>query len=63
MMAEKVFIDFKNVAAFTCQECGKSWKKDLTPIMDRINKTAHLTKFKYPCGHSFSVIFNKRRHN
>lgn len=62
MMAEKVFIDFKNVAAFTCPECGKSWKKDLTPIMDRINKTAHLTKFKYPCGHSFSVIFDKRRH-
>ncbi|MDF1594253.1 MAG: PilZ domain-containing protein [Desulfobacterales bacterium] len=61
-MAEKVFIDFKNVAAFACPECGKSWKKDLTPLMDRINNNGDPMKFKYPCGHSFSVIFDKRRH-
>jgi hypothetical protein len=62
VMEQKVFIDSKNIAAFKCLECGKSWKKDLTPIMDRIHKNGHRIKFKYPCGHSFYVIFDKRRH-
>ena len=62
-MEQKIFIDTINIATFTCPDCGKSWKKDLTPVMDRINKNDHPIKFKYPCGHSFSVVFDKRRHH
>jgi len=61
-MEEKVFIDSRNFAVFKCPECGNSWKKDLTPIRDRINKNGHRIKFRFPCGHSCSVSFDNRRH-
>ncbi|MEW6673316.1 MAG: PilZ domain-containing protein [Thermodesulfobacteriota bacterium] len=61
-MEERIHIDSNNIAAFKCPECGNSWKKNLTPVMERIIQNGYRLKFKYPCGHSFSVIFDKRRH-
>jgi len=59
-MVEKVFVNSVNIASFTCPECKKSRKIGLSQINQF--KTNRF-KCKCPCGCSFPVILEKRRHN
>lgn len=59
-MAKNLFVNSDNIATFECPKCKKSWKKDLSQQIDRfINKRIKCT---CPCGFSFPVTLDKRRH-
>jgi len=59
-MPEKVFVNSENIAVFECPQCKKKWKKDFS----QLNQFgSNRLKCKCPCGHSFSVILEKRRHD
>lgn len=58
-MAERVFINAENMATFQCPQCKKSWKKDFSQL-SRFN--SNRLRCKCPCGHTFAVILEKRRH-
>lgn len=59
-MVEKLFVNSDNIATFECPKCKKSWKKDLSQQIDRfINDRIKCT---CPCGFSFPVTLDKRRH-
>lgn len=60
-MTEKVFINDQKIATFKCPECEKSWTKDLSDFKDHDNFIR--LKCKCPCGNSFSVSLDKRRHS
>ena len=47
------------MATFTCPECKKSWQKNLSQFA---RFETNRFKCKCPCGHSFPVILEKRRH-
>ncbi len=58
-MAKKLFVNSDNIATFECPKCKKSWKKDLSQLIDRfINNRI---KCACPCGFSFSVKLDKRK--
>jgi len=59
-MVEKVFLNSENFANFLCPQCEKSWKKDLNNFKSHDKKI--IFKCKCPCGHSFSVLLERRRH-
>ena len=59
-MVEKVFVNSENIASFTCPECKKTWKKDMSQLK---HFNTNRLKCKCPCGYSFPVILEKRRHH
>jgi hypothetical protein len=60
-MTVKVFLNDQQKATFKCPECEKSWTKDLSKFKNH-EKMIRL-KCKCPCGHSFPVQLEKRRHS
>jgi hypothetical protein len=59
-MAEKVFLSDNKQATFVCPECKKSRTVDISKYKNLVN--AAKIKCKCPCGHSYSVILEKRRY-
>jgi hypothetical protein len=59
-MAEKVFLNHECSATFKCPECERSWTKNLSNFKN-IDSLTRL-KCNCPCGNSFPVSLEKRRH-
>ena len=57
-MVEKVFLNSENLATFLCPQCQKTFKKDLTEIINHHKKIRF--KCKCPCGYSFPVLLERR---
>jgi len=59
-MTEKIFVNSENIVALQCPQCKKTWKKDFSNL-SQFN--TNRLRCKCPCGHSFPVILEKRRHD
>ncbi|MBW1892446.1 MAG: PilZ domain-containing protein [Deltaproteobacteria bacterium] len=59
-MSQKVFIAQNNTATFVCPECQKSKTTDVSKYKNI--ETAVRVKCKCPCGHSYSVLLERRKH-
>ena len=59
-MSQKAFIAKDNTATFVCPECQKSKTADVSKY--KHIETAVRVKFKCPCGHSYSVLLERRKH-
>jgi predicted RNA-binding Zn-ribbon protein involved in translation (DUF1610 family) len=59
-MSQKAFIAKDNTATFVCPECQKSKTADVSKYK-HIEKAVRV-KFKCPCGHSYSVLLERRKH-
>lgn len=59
-MSEKVFITQKNTATFVCPACQKSKTADVSKYKEA--ETAVRVKCKCPCGHTYSVLLERRKH-
>lgn len=59
-MVEKVFANSDYVATFECPQCKKTWKKDLSQLKNRINKSQ--VNARCSCGFTFPITLDKRRH-
>jgi len=59
-MAEKVFVTENNMAVFECPQCNKAKRADVSRYKD-IRQIIRL-KVKCPCGHSYKVVLERRRH-
>ncbi len=58
-MATKVFVTSNFMATFTCPECCKSKRKDISKFFK--HETQVKLKYKCECQHSFSVTLERRR--
>jgi len=59
-MVEKESVSSGNITTIECPQCKKTWKKDLSELKNRINKSQ--VKSRCPCGFSFPITLDKRRH-
>lgn len=59
-MLQKVFIAKDNTATFVCPECQKSKTANVSKYKN-IEKAVRVN-FKCPCGHSYSVLLERRKH-
>ena len=59
-MVKKIFITEDLHASISCDECGKIYKKDVSTFIGH----KHSVKLRYTCkcGHSASVILERRRY-
>ncbi|WP_022668933.1 PilZ domain-containing protein [Desulfospira joergensenii] len=59
MTIPRVFVTSTFTATFSCSDCGKSYQKDVSPFIG--HEAEVKLKYKCKCGHSFSVILERRR--
>jgi hypothetical protein len=59
-MAEKIHLDSEHCASITCPECKKSFKIDLSRLETSMKQIR--VNCNCPCGNSFPVILDRRRH-
>ena len=59
-MIQKVYVSNDNKATFKCPQCGLVKEKDVSKFI-KIKSTVKL-KCKCVCGHTYPVIFERRRH-
>lgn len=59
-MTEKVFIGSNDMATFKCPECMKTKTANVSRFRN-IQKAVHV-KCKCPCGHTYSVLLERRKH-
>jgi hypothetical protein len=59
-MAEKVFVTENNMAVFECPQCNKAKSVDVSRYKD-IRQVVRI-KVKCPCGHSYKVVLERRKH-
>ena len=59
-MVEKVFVTESNMAVFECPQCKKGKNVDVSRYMD-IRQAVRI-KVKCPCGHSYIVVLERRKH-
>jgi PilZ domain-containing protein len=59
-MAEKVFVTESNMAVFECPQCNKAKNVDVSRYKD-IRQVVRI-KVKCPCGHSYRVVLERRKH-
>ena len=59
-MSQKVYVSSDKKATFSCPQCGLVKEKDVSKFLD-IKATVKL-KCKCVCGHSYPVVFERRRH-
>ena len=59
-MLQKAFIAKDNTATFVCPECQKSKTADVSKYK-HIEKAVRV-KISCPCGHSYSVLLERRKH-
>ncbi len=60
-MTAKVLMNEKNMATFICPKCNKVKAANVSKYKDI--ETAVKIKCSCPCGHSYSVILERRKHN
>lgn len=60
-MLVKVYINEQKMGTITCPECKKPWEKDFSQIKDFPKK--NMLKCNCPCGHSFPIKLERRRHS
>lgn len=56
-MAEKLSANYGNIE---CPQCKRNWKKDLSQLKQRFNKSQ--INGRCSCGYSFAITLDKRRH-
>lgn len=59
-MSLKVFINDKNMATFICPKCEKSKTTNVSKYKQ--TETSVRVNCKCPCGHSYSVLLERRKH-
>ena len=59
-MTQKIFLADNSTATLLCPECNQSKTADLSKYKD-LNKSVRLN-IKCPCGNSYSVVLERRRH-
>ena len=59
-MAEKVFVNSNMVGTIACPQCKKHWEKDLSKFKNLSNING--IKCKCPCGYSFPIELERRKH-
>jgi hypothetical protein len=59
-MTQKVFLSEKNTAKLICIACNRSYEADMSAYLNYPN-TAKI-KAKCKCGHTWSVVLEKRRY-
>jgi hypothetical protein len=59
-MLEKVYVNEKKLGTITCPKCKKLWEKDFSQVKDFQKK--NMLKCKCPCGNSFPIKLERRRH-
>lgn len=59
-MPQKVFVNQDQMATFTCPECGKAKRMDVSRFCSQ-EKEIRL-KYKCQCGNAYSVILERRRY-
>jgi len=59
-MAEKVFVTGNNMALFECPQCNKGKSVDVSKYKD-LRQVVRI-KVKCPCGHSYKVVLERRKH-
>ena len=59
-MTEKVFVTESNMAVFECPQCNKGKSVDVSRYKD-IRQAVRI-KVKCPCGHSYRVVLERRKH-
>ncbi len=59
-MSLKVFINDKNMATFICPKCEKSKTSNVAKYKQ--TETSVRVNCKCPCGHSYSVLLERRKH-
>ncbi len=59
-MIQKVYVSSDKKATFSCPQCGLVKEKDVSKFIE-IKSTVRL-KCKCVCGHSYPVVFERRRH-
>ncbi len=59
-MAEKVFVTENNMAVFECPQCNIAKSVDVSRYKD-IRQVVRI-KVKCPCGHSYKVVLERRKH-
>lgn len=59
-MTQKVFLTDENMATFVCPECNLSTTKEASQYKE-IDKEVRL-RIKCTCGHSYSVLLERRKH-
>jgi hypothetical protein len=60
METTKVFVNAENMATFSCPKCMKTSIKDVTKYA--LMEKAVRIKYKCSCGHTHSVLLERRRH-
>ena len=61
-MTDKIFATQDRKAAIICPECGKQWFKDVSSFYELDLKKEVRLKVNCTCGHTWSVILEKRRY-
>ena len=59
-MTENVFINSNKIGTIECPKCKKHWEKDFSKFTDVIKSNGF--NCKCPCGHSFQIKLERRRH-
>ena len=59
-MAEKVFVTGNNMAVFECPQCNKAKSVNVSRYKD-LRQVVRI-KVKCPCGHSYKVVLERRKH-
>lgn len=59
-MPEKVFIGSNDLATFRCPKCDKAKTANVSRYKNI--QTAVRVKAKCPCGHTFTVVLERRKH-
>ena len=59
-MTETVFVTESNMAVFECPQCNKGKSVDVSRYKD-IRQAVRI-KVKCPCGHTYRVVLERRKH-
>ena len=59
-MPQKVYVSSDKKATFNCPQCGLVKEKDVSKFLN--TKSTVRLRCKCVCGHSYPVIFERRRH-
>lgn len=59
-MAQKVFINVDNTATFKCPQCERTKTTDVSKY--KTCEVAVHVNCKCPCGHTYSVLLERRKH-
>lgn len=58
-MEQKAFVTSDRMASFSCPQCGRAERKDVSRFIE--NKTKVRLKYTCSCGHTYVVLLERRR--